>query len=628
MKNYKILISRVARAAKMVFLGSMVAMTCSCEDFLTISPTDKIIKDDFWKSKDDVNNVVAESYRLMTTSDFLNRLIVWGELRSDNVIEGNYGGNNDIKYIMEANLLPNNSYASWDVFYKIINNCNIVLKYAKDVKDPDFTSGDLEVVEGEMYALRALSHFYLVRTFRRVPLMLEAVVDNSQNLYHKQSEPLVVLDSCLVDLYRAQDMVLTSGNFLDNPANNKGRVTKDAVRTMIADVLLWKAAFLQNEKKEAEAKKCYQQCVEFCDEVLNTRMQYIKTYEEEHKNYLENLGFVLHKEYPILYPSIVKGGYELPNVTNSGKNRTSRPVYNHIFYQGNSLCESIFEIQHVNSEQNYNTEVPTFYGYYDDTKFVTSLLSAPRYMAEADITGSIYKQSDFRRINYILSQKKNNEEIDKYSIIKYGYMAWSEDRADIEGTTSFGKISYTYTPSMTSNGKRYLGSQTNWIIYRISDVMLMKAEALALLNDDNLGEAFELVKAVYNRSQTGYQDEEKTWIGYSDPKDALKDDNYKTSEALLGLVLEERQRELAFEGKRWYDLVRKALRDGSTQQMLEILVPHKYESNGDAYKAKLADINSLFFPIAEREINTYDEMEQNPVYGVDDLYGDNDKDND
>lgn len=628
MKNYKILISRIARAAKMIFLGSMVAMTCSCEDFLTISPTDKIIKDDFWKSKDDVNNVVAESYRLMTTSDFLNRLIVWGELRSDNVIEGNYGGNNDIKYIMEANLLPNNGYASWDVFYKIINNCNIVLEYAKDVKDPDFTSGDLEVVEGEMYALRALCHFYLVRTFRRVPLMTKAVVDNSQNLYHKQSEPLVVLDSCLVDLYRAQDKVLTSGNFLDNPANNKGRVTKDAVRTMIADVLLWKAAFLQNEKKSAEAKECYQQCVEFCDEVLNTRMQYIRTYEEENKNYIENLGFVLHKDYPILYPSDEKKGYDLPNLTNTGKNRTSRPVYNHIFYQGNSLCESIFEIQHVNSEQNYNTEVPTFYGYYDDTKFVTALLSAPRYMAEAGITGSIYKQSDFRRINYILSQKKNDEEIDKYSIIKYGYMAWSEDRADIEGTTSFGKIAYTFTPSMTSNGKRYLGSQTNWIIYRISDVMLMKAEALALLNDGNLGEAFELVKAVYNRSQTGYQDETKKWIGNCDPTEALKDDNYKTSEALLGLVLEERQRELAFEGKRWYDLVRKALRDGSTQQMLEILVPHKYESNGDAYRAKLADINSLFFPIAEREINTYDEMVQNPVYGVDDLYGDNDKDND
>lgn len=626
MKNYKNLISRIAHATKVLVLGSLVAMTCSCEDFLTISPTDRIISDDYWKSKGDVNSVLAESYRLMTTSDFLNRLIVWGELRSDNIVEGNYGGNNDIKYIMEANLLPNNSYTSWNVFYKIINTCNLVLESAPLVKDPDFSLGDVKMVCGEMYAIRALCHFYLVRTFRRVPLMTMAMVDDSQNLYQPQSEPLVVLDSCLVDLKRAEDMVFTSGNFLDNAANNKGRITKDAVRAIIADVLLWKAAFLENEKKTAEAKACYEQCVEYCDAVLDTRMQYILDYEQENKGYIERLGFELHDTYPILYPLEAKGGYELPNTSNAGKNRTSSPVYNHIFYQGNSLCESIFEIQHLGSDQNYNSEVPTFYGYYDDTKFVTTLLSAPRYMAEADITGAIYKHSDFRRINYIFSQKKDNEEIDKYSIIKYGYMSWSEDRSKTEGTTTFGKITYEYLPSNTSGGKKVIDKNVNWIIYRITDVMLMKAEALTLLDNGGLDEAFDLVKAVYNRSQTGYHNGTK-WVGYSEPKDDLKGDNYKNKEAMLSLVLEERQRELAFEGKRWYDLVRKALRDGSTQSMLDILVPHKYESNADAYKAKMSDINSLFFPIAEREINTNDLLEQNPVYEVKDLYGDNDDNN-
>ena len=92
---------------------------------------------------------------------------------------------------------------------------------------------------------------------------------------------------------------------------------------------------------------------------------------------------------------------------------------------------------------------------------------------------------------------------------------------------------------------------------------------------------------------------------------------------MLSLVLEERQRELAFEGKRWYDLVRKALRDGNTNSMLDILIPHKYESNADAYKAKMSEVNSLFFPIAEREINTNDLLEQNPVYEVEDLYEQN-----
>ena len=112
MNNDKRIIARVARTFKTLLLGAMVAMTCSCEDFLTISPTDKIVLEDFWKSKADVENVVAESYRLMTQFDVLSRVIVWGELRGDNVVEGNYGGNNDIKNIMEANISPDTTSRS------------------------------------------------------------------------------------------------------------------------------------------------------------------------------------------------------------------------------------------------------------------------------------------------------------------------------------------------------------------------------------------------------------------------------------------------------------------------------------------------------------------------------------
>ena len=175
MNNDKRIITRIARAAKTLFLVSLVGMTCACNDFLTISPTDKIVLEDFWKSKEDVESVVAESYRLMTQKDFTYRLLVWGEMRGDNVNEGN-GVPSDVKNILEANLLPSNSYATWNIFYQIINNCNIVLKYAPGVldEDPDFTQGDLDVVRGEMLAIRALCHFYLVRTFRDIPLLRTA----------------------------------------------------------------------------------------------------------------------------------------------------------------------------------------------------------------------------------------------------------------------------------------------------------------------------------------------------------------------------------------------------------------------------------------------------------------------
>ena len=162
----------------------------------------------------------------------------------------------------------------------------------------------------------------------------------------------------------------------------------------------------------------------------------------------------------------------------------------------------------------------------------------------------------------------------------------------------------------------------NWIVYRITDVMLMKAEALAwrsASSAQDLKEAFKLVKTVYNRSQTGYVDADGTSIGVKfavDGKDILKQDSYiKEVSKLRTLILQERRRELAFEGKRWYDLVRMALRDGKTDNMLSILINNKYTSNQAEYKMKLSDMNTLFFPLAEREINVSNgHLKQNEAY--------------
>jgi hypothetical protein len=94
-------------------------------------------------------------------------------------------------------------------------------------------------------------------------------------------------------------------------------------------------------------------------------------------------------------------------------------------------------------------------------------------------------------------------------------------------------------------GNKYLGTVTNVgvqrfsdnniIVYRLADVMLMKAEAQVKVG--NIPDAISIVTQI--RARAGL---------------AAKAAN--TNEAALALVLAERKKELAFEGKRWYDLVR------------------------------------------------------------------------
>jgi hypothetical protein len=145
--------------------------------------------------------------------------------------------------------------------------------------------------------------------------------------------------------------------------------------------------------------------------------------------------------------------------------------------------------------------------------------------------------------------------------------------------------------------------------------MLMKAEALAYRNDTltpgnkDLVNSFDLVKAVYYRSNP-YIKTSTDSISYTEGN----------AESMRELVLAERQRELAFEGKRWYDLVRKALNDGETGPMLDLMVDRKYADNQRAIRSKLASINTLFFPIQESELKTNPLLKQNEAYETDDVF--------
>lgn len=537
----------------------------------TVVPPDVIVIENYWKTKADVENVVSNAYRLMTDFEFSSRLLAWSELRGDNVIKGDYAPT-DIRSILDVNLLPTNSYTSWGDFYEVINNCNIVLKYAPSVLalDSEYTEEEWNVHRGEMLTIRALCHFYLVRTFRDIPLLTEVMSNDSQNLYPSQVSPIVALDQILTDLYEAEILVMKSGGYPTN-TENKGRVTSDAVRAIIADVLLWKAAFTQYESVGSDGlcDKYYTECIAYCDLIIDG------------VNQRGNFDFSNDgKDYPMVYSF------------NDEPQSEGNKAYDVVFGTQNSE-ESILELQYSNNY--YNSFIPYFYGREEGND---AIVVASDYLSQmsSSITEGLYCSTDIRRASFInvMYESDKNLPITKYTARTHNGV--------------FSKLHSQLTPVYREieviDGRPAINS--NWIMYRITDILLMKAEALAYRADAtsmDLENAFEIVSAVYYRSNR--IDEVAAENRLSFPQNA---------EDMRALVLVERQRELAFEGKRWYDLVRKALCDGETAPMLDLLVEHKYESNHKAIRTKLSNISSLFFPICEREININPNLKQNEAY--------------
>ena len=135
-----------------VFACAMAGFT-SCEDFLTVLPTDQITEEDFWKTKNDLNNARAGAYLHMTKTGALEKVLLWGEVRSDN-LSLNKMDNTTIMYYQDGILRPTESIFDWSTFYTGINYCNKVLergqKMVDDKVDETRRDGDWKAIQAEM----------------------------------------------------------------------------------------------------------------------------------------------------------------------------------------------------------------------------------------------------------------------------------------------------------------------------------------------------------------------------------------------------------------------------------------------------------------------------------------------
>ncbi len=551
------IVSKIYRKTVLAATVAFGALMSSCTDYLTIIPADVVVEENFWQTKDQVNGMLATSYLKLLSNDAVTKAIVWGEMRSDNMTyPASY--NSDIKNIVEANIIDENGYCNWGIYYEAINYANLLLEDAPKVveSDPDFSEGDLAVVMGEMYAMRALCHFYLVRTFRDIPLALKSAKNDAEIPNYVQVKPLEALDQIMEDLNRAENMVMKSGAF-STEQQNLGRITKNAVLAIKADVNLWRAAFAEYEGKDADPY--YNECIDNCEDII-ANMD--KALDEDNKG-----------------KPVEKYAYNLIQNRGEGKELLSShksTAYDEIFGSKNS-SESIFELQ----VQGDNIKNGAFNGVYRvyGTEGNPGLAVVP----QGFVTGN-YEEDDLRAYSFtnLKSFKQTTTDNQNTCIVKYA--------AKASPATSFRKSDEW---------------DANWIVYRRTDVLLMMAEAMVSVSssDSVYKKAFDIVNAINTRSRADT----------TDIVNPLKIEKYSEKEALLELIRKERLLELSYEGKRWFDLVRLALKEKSTDKIK--FVADKLGGGSAVVKTKMSTIDGLFMPIHIDELRYNKNLKQNPAYG-------------
>lgn len=545
--------------------GASAGLLSSCSDFLDITPLNKVVLENFWTQKSEVNAVLMGCYESLESEESIIRMGVWGEMRSENILQGASIGN-EYNEILNENILPTNSLTKWNVMYQTINRCNTVCHYAPMVqkKDPNYTVNELNANIAEASFIRDLCYFYLIRTFRDVPLSFEPTIDDTKEFQIPATPMNAALDSLIKDLESVKDYAvkryvddskMSNAQAASQAYENSSRVTRVAIYALLADLNLWRGN--------------YDETIKYCDLIIDFK-------KNQYKEKIARIGDLTDMQEFAGIPLIL----EAP-----AGSVTCGNAYNEIFGTGNSF-ESIFELYFRNNQQVKNKYVNEFFG----KDRLGSISGLSRYCKDAATGNSdLFTKNDCRV--YATSEKSNS----RYAITKYVNSSVS---MDIKNVTDEKSLKLT-----TSRGN---AEYANWIIYRLTDVMLMKAEACILKGEAEYETAFTLINAVNKRAHN---------YTTSAAKDTLVFDDYRTSqEKMEQLLLDERNRELMFEGKRWYDLVRIAVRDGNNQRLVSEATK-KYQDKVNALKIKLADPNIIFFPYNKDELKVNPFLKQNSAYG-------------
>lgn len=539
----------------------------SCNDWLDLLPTNEQVTDNYWKSKEDVESVLASGYFYMRKA--VPQMLQWGELRGGVLFDGST--TSPAGRIQSFDASQDNTVAKYDIFYNVINMANSVLKYAPTVQSYDNTyyTSVLNSHLCEAYFQRAYAYSLLVKNYKEVPLVVEAFVNDDADFNLPKASETQIIEQIKQDCKAA----LATGaakSIYETEWQNKGRATKWALNALMADICLW--------------SHDYDECIQYCNELINSQESIRPVFISEMRDW-----------YTIFNPGNSNESiFELNwNANTEGSNNN----FASSFAWGNTNLAGKYNISPAAMEQMRQEAAEVFANHSDIT--VNEHVGRSLFCTWVPGT-SIDSPSKWESSNAYFLWKYRGQEL-----------------ANIEST----RLSNL--------------DDANFILYRMADIYLMKAEALVMKGQDSWLSALEMLNVVRKRAGlTNYQ---------NTPDGQAPDLSQEDQSTLLAAVMHEREMEFAGEAKRWYDLLRWARYDSSfapketvedseniaygnykqvtgedafqyKEKVIQTICSYNTQRSAAQLTAILQNSWSWYLPLPQSDLDTNDMLKQNPYY--------------
>lgn len=268
-------------------------------------------------------------------------------------------------------------------------------------------------------------------------------------------------------------------------------------------------------------------------------------------------------------------------------NLALEPDYRNIFHAENTdfSLEPIFVIDFVgtNVDDESRDYLAAFTGFYGQATYYPS--GGWSVMVPAQAVYDTWDAGDYRRqVNLDDEALDNNGNVLSYT----EFSSLDGRNANRPHISKYNAMAGDL-PQANTSGR---DSHSNYQLMRYAEVLLIAAEAAAELG--NTGEAATYINLLRERARNG----DGTGTPSAVPADLTT--------ASVADVLEERRLELAFEQKRWYDIVRRRMGD-------EVFGPNGFETELQGTQ-NFDPARDYLLPIPPLEITNNPNLTQNPGY--------------
>ncbi len=514
-----------------IFAASLGVMAASCSNFLDEQLPQGTLSDEQVKDPKYVDNMVTSAYAIFTTAEDINSSFsMWNfDVRSDDAYKGGSSTNDgDVFHQLEVaqGILTTNWNINdmWVRLYNSISRVNTAIGVVEQC-DESYALRDTRLAE--LKFLRAYAHFLLKRLFKNIPFVTRT--DYTYDEYSQISNTEYTNDEGWAQI--AKDLEEAYNNLPDVQLE-KGRPSKSACAAFLAKVYLYKA---------------YRQ-----DNATSNKVTSINE---------EDLRKVIQYTDPAIYTA---GGFDLENDIHNN----FRPEE-----QFENGVESIWAIQYSRNDGSTYGNLNWSYGLIcpnivDVTDGGCDFYKPSQNLVNAYRTGAdgLPLLDSFNAKDYTIDTDNADPRLFlTVGIAGLPYMFNSTFMMDHSSNWSRSGGLYGYNVTLKQNVDpalidQYLikgsfwASSMNRIVFRYADVILMRAEAYAQLNQSE--EAIKLVNKIRTRAAGSTQMISSYPLKYGVKLFCKNYTGSYSKEETMKIVKMERRLELAMEAERFFDLVR------------------------------------------------------------------------